>query len=77
MKIGSGTAIAANSAVAGSSSIGANCTLAGCCAVVDNIEIVDEVHITAMSLITKSINCLLYTSPSPRDATLSRMPSSA
>ena len=24
-----------------------------------------------------SINCLLYTSPSPRDATLSRMPSSA
>ena len=55
VKIGSGTAIAANSAVAGSSSIGANCTLAGCCAVVDNIEIADEVHITAMSLITKSI----------------------
>ena len=25
----------------------------------------------------KEINCLLYTSPSPRDATLSRMPSSA
>ena len=25
----------------------------------------------------KSIACLLYTSPSPRDATLSRMPSSA
>ena len=25
----------------------------------------------------KSIICLLYTSPSPRDATLSRMPSSA
>ena len=25
----------------------------------------------------KSITCLLYTSPSPRDATLSRMPSSA
>ena len=24
-----------------------------------------------------SIDCLLYTSPSPRDATLSRMPSSA
>ncbi|MFL2701727.1 MAG: UDP-3-O-(3-hydroxymyristoyl)glucosamine N-acyltransferase [Gammaproteobacteria bacterium] len=55
VKIGSGTAIAANSAVAGSSSIGKNCTLAGCCAVVDNIEVTDEVHITAMSLITKSI----------------------
>ena len=26
---------------------------------------------------TKSSDCLLYTSPSPRDATLSRMPSSA
>ena len=26
---------------------------------------------------TQNINCLLYTSPSPRDATLSRMPSSA
>ena len=25
----------------------------------------------------KSLSCLLYTSPSPRDATLSRMPSSA
>ena len=25
----------------------------------------------------RAINCLLYTSPSPRDATLSRMPSSA
>ena len=55
VKIGSGTAIAANSAVAGSSSIGKNCTLAGCCAVVDNVDITDDVHITAMSLITKSI----------------------
>ena len=26
---------------------------------------------------TNSLGCLLYTSPSPRDATLSRMPSSA
>ena len=25
----------------------------------------------------RSLTCLLYTSPSPRDATLSRMPSSA
>ena len=28
-------------------------------------------------LIELGCNCLLYTSPSPRDATLSRMPSSA
>ena len=27
--------------------------------------------------VAKAIDCLLYTSPSPRDATLSRMPSSA
>ena len=27
--------------------------------------------------LTKGLICLLYTSPSPRDATLSRMPSSA
>ena len=30
-----------------------------------------------MAKIIQSYNCLLYTSPSPRDATLSRMPSSA
>ena len=29
------------------------------------------------TLAEHNINCLLYTSPSPRDATLSRMPSSA
>ena len=29
------------------------------------------------TLKTQNISCLLYTSPSPRDATLSRMPSSA
>ena len=42
-------------------------------------------HQSQMSFATKSIDpvqlrnnvCLLYTSPSPRDATLSRMPSSA
>ena len=30
-----------------------------------------------LNLREELINCLLYTSPSPRDATLSRMPSSA
>ena len=28
-------------------------------------------------ILTKNISCLLYTSPSPRDGLLSRMPSSA
>ena len=30
-----------------------------------------------VALLTQRINCLLYTSPSPRDGLLSRMPSSA
>ena len=34
-------------------------------------------HITAETILMRSKTCLLYTSPSPRDATLSRMPSSA
>ena len=55
VEIGSGTAIAANSAIAGSTKVGKNCTLAGCTAIVDNIQIADEVHITAKSLVTKSI----------------------
>ena len=33
--------------------------------------------LTGAELIAQSDDCLLYTSPSPRDATLSRMPSSA
>ena len=35
-----------------------------------------KVHSTHLNYIRIN-NCLLYTSPSPRDATLSRMPSSA
>ena len=34
----------------------------------------DQKHLEA---VYASLHCLLYTSPSPRDATLSRMPSSA
>ena len=40
---------------------------------------IDYAHFTAfnMGLTQEAVTCLLYTSPSPRDATLSRMPSSA
>ena len=31
----------------------------------------------ALELVNQAANCLLYTSPSPRDGLLSRMPSSA
>ena len=39
--------------------------------------VVDDRRIKHNIEITELIDCLLYTSPSPRDATLSRMPSSA
>ena len=37
----------------------------------------NRVDIKYVKKVTGSTTCLLYTSPSPRDATLSRMPSSA
>ena len=39
-------------------------------------EIHEEIE-DIVTFTTESGDCLLYTSPSPRDATLSRMPSSA
>ena len=46
--------------------------------IVDTVDTADIVHTVDTLDIVKSVNsCLLYTSPSPRDATLSRMPSSA
>ena len=40
--------------------------MAGCSAIVDNVEITDEVHITANSLITKSIKeSGIYSSGTP------------
>ena len=35
------------------------------------------VHAPTIDIVSRYMTCLLYTSPSPRDATLSRMPSSA
>ena len=44
-----------------------------------NVDLVDNPVVVDMKLSPdgQHIGCLLYTSPSPRDATLSRMPSSA
>ncbi|MDH5518574.1 MAG: UDP-3-O-(3-hydroxymyristoyl)glucosamine N-acyltransferase [Gammaproteobacteria bacterium] len=55
VRIGDHTAIAGCSGVAGSAVIGKHCTIAGMCTIVGHIELTDNVHITAMSLITKSI----------------------
>ena len=41
----------------------------------NHLEDFEETEIKTVD--SKNNNCLLYTSPSPRDATLSRMPSSA
>ena len=46
--------------------------------VLDTLELEQERGITIKSqTVNLQYTCLLYTSPSPRDATLSRMPSSA
>ena len=56
VRIGAHTAIAGCSGVAGSTTIGKHCTIAGMCTIVGHIQLTDNVHVTAMSLITKSIN---------------------
>ena len=61
----------------GESTIGGVCLHSGCIPSKSLIEAADifyrSQHSTSMGIRV----CLLYTSPSPRDATLSRMPSSA
>lgn len=54
--IGKNTAIAGCAAIAGSTKIGANCTIAGAAGIVGHLTIVDNVHITAMTLVTGSID---------------------
>ncbi len=55
VEIGDHTAIAAGSMVAGSTKIGAYCTLAGGVGVTGHLTLVDGTHVTAMSLVTKSV----------------------
>ena len=38
---------------------------------------IDESELKSTEFLSQDTNCLLYTSPSPRDGLLSRMPSSA
>lgn len=70
--IGAHTAIAGCSGIAGSTRIGKYCTIAGMCTIVGHIELADHVHITAMSLITKSIDKAgSYSSGTPFEETAS------
>ena len=41
------------------------------------VDLLRDSDITIREGVARRLTCLLYTSPSPRDATLSRMPSSA
>lgn len=53
--IGEQTAIAGAAAIAGSTVIGKRCTIAGAVGIVGHLTLADDVHITAMTLVTKSI----------------------
>lgn len=53
--IGQDTAIAACTGISGSTEIGARCTLAGMVGVTGHLHIADDTHITAMTLVSKSI----------------------
>ncbi len=55
VKIGENTAIAGCAAIAGSTTIGRNCTIAGAVSIVGHLQIVDGVHISADTLVNKSI----------------------
>lgn len=70
VRIGENTAIAGCTAVAGSTHIGRNCTIAGACGIVGHLMICDGVHVTAMTLVTKSI-----TKPGAYSSGTSMMPS--
>lgn len=55
VRIGAGTAMAGCVGVAGSALIGARCTVGGAAVILGHLEVADDVHITAMSMVSKSI----------------------
>lgn len=55
VEIGSGTAMAGGCQVAGSTKIGKNCTFGGSVGVLGHLQIADNVHVTARSLVAKSL----------------------
>jgi UDP-3-O-[3-hydroxymyristoyl] glucosamine N-acyltransferase len=55
VRIGKHTAMAGCAAVAGSATIGAHCTIGGRAGILGHLTIADHVHISATSLVTRSI----------------------
>lgn len=69
VRIGEHTAMAGCVGVAGSAVIGRRCTVGGAAVILGHLEIVDDVHITAMSLVTKSITLAgTYSSGTPLES---------
>ena len=54
-QVGDHTAMAGGAGISGSSKVGKHCVIAGRAGLVGHIEVCDNVHITAMSMITRSI----------------------
>lgn len=55
VRIGEFTGIAGTTAIAGSATIGKRCTIAGGVGIVGHIELADGVHVSARTLVTKSL----------------------
>ena len=55
VRIGAHTAIAGCVGIAGSASIGRHCTIGGSAGILGHLEICDNVHVSAFTLVTKSI----------------------
>ena len=55
VRIGRNTAIAGCAGIAGSATIGAQCTVGGGAVVLGHLQIVDNVHISAATVVSKSI----------------------
>ncbi len=56
VRIGAHTAVAGCVAIAGSARIGAHCTIGGKSGIVGHLTLADHVHISAMSLVSRSIH---------------------
>jgi UDP-3-O-[3-hydroxymyristoyl] glucosamine N-acyltransferase len=56
VRIGANSALAGCVGVAGSANIGRNCTVGGGAVILGHLEIADHVHVSAATLITKSIS---------------------
>ena len=55
VRIGDGTAIAAQTGIAGSTTIGKRCIIGGAVGITGHIEIADDVTLSGMTMVTKSI----------------------